>query len=72
MPDNNTRPKWRLLNLIVLLAIGLLVLGERANLSPLGREAVEIAIVLAAFGLIGLWLRANAAALAREPRNRRW
>lgn len=71
MPNNNTRPKWRLLNLIVVLAFGLLALGARADLSQLGHEAAEIGIVLVVFGLIGLWLHANAAAISIESRDRR-
>ena len=68
---NNSRPKWRLLNLIVALAIGLLALDARAHMSLIGHEASEIVIVLALFGLIGLWLRANAGAIAGEPWDRR-
>jgi hypothetical protein len=72
MSDNNTRPQWRWLNLIVLLAVGLLALDGRTHLSELGHEAAEIGIVLATFGLIGLWLLANAGAISNGPPDRRW
>ncbi len=70
--QNNTRPKWRLLNLIVVLAFGLLALDARVHLSQIGHEAAEIGIVLVIFGLIGLWLHANAEAIRGEPWNRPW
>lgn len=71
MSGNNSRPQWRWLNLIVLLAIGLLALDGRAHLSAMGHEAAEIGIVLVVFGLIGLWLLANAGAISSEPWDRR-
>ena len=70
--QNNTRPKWRLLNLIVILAFGLLALDAHAHFSQAGHEAAEIGIVLVIFGLIGVWLHANADAIRNEPWNRRW
>jgi hypothetical protein len=72
MSHNTERPKWRLLNLIVLLAVALLVVDSRAHLSQLGHELAEGAIVLATFGLLGLWLSANAEAIRQEPWDRRW
>lgn len=72
MSSNNSRPQWRWLTLIMLLATGLLALDGRARLSNLGHEAVEIVIVLVVFGLIGLWLLANAGAISNEPPDRRW
>ncbi len=72
MPNNNTRPKWRFLNLIVALAVGLLALDAHAHLSQLGHEAAEIGIVLVVFGLIGLWLHSNAEAIRNEPWDRPW
>lgn len=70
--QNNPRPKWRLLNLIVVLAFGLLALDARAHFSQVGHEAAEIGIVLVTFGLIGLWLLTNAGAISREPWDGRW
>ena len=72
MPNNTTRPKWRLLDLIIVLAVGLLALDARAHLSQIGHEAAEVGIVLVIFGLIGLWLWTNADAISSQPWDDRW
>lgn len=60
------RPRWRVLDLILIVVIGLLVVEARAHLSSLGHEFAELAIVLVWAVLMYLWLQANAAAISQE------
>lgn len=68
MNDNPLLPRWRLLDLIMLLAIGLLVIDGKAHLSRLGHEFAETAILLVWLVTICVWLLANASAISREQR----
>ncbi len=60
------RPRWRVLDLILIVVIALLVVEARAHLSSLGHEFAEVAIVLVWVVLMYLWLQANAAAISQE------
>lgn len=66
MNGNPVRPKWRVLDLILIVVIALLVVEARAHLSSLGHEFAEVAIVLVWVVLMYLWLQANAAAISQE------
>lgn len=57
------KPRWHLLDLILLLAIGCLVLGHGLHLTPMSHKLTLFLIVVVIYGLIGWWIRANSAAL---------
>lgn len=52
-------PKWWVLYLLVVVAVGLFVLEIRIPFSQTEHRITEIGLVLVVFGLIGLWLRVN-------------
>jgi hypothetical protein len=59
----NRKPRWNMLNLIILLAVGGLALEHRLHLTPTGHTIVLILIVVILYGLMGLWVQSNATAL---------
>jgi len=59
----NRRPRWSMLNLIVLAALGGLVLEHNLHLTPTGHKIALFLIVVIIYGLIGLWVKSNATAL---------
>jgi hypothetical protein len=83
MASKRTRtPRWKTLNVILLVAGGAMVLERRVSLTPADHKIVLIVLVLALYTLIGLWVRSNAMELqemdyadhreqTRDPRARR-
>jgi hypothetical protein len=57
------KPRWKILNLIVLLVLGSLILETSLHLTPLGHKITLFLLVIAVYGLIGGWVKANTAAL---------
>lgn len=66
MNSNPVRPRYRMLDLILILVIGLLVIEAKAHLSSVGHQFAEIAIVLVWVVLMYLWLQGNASAISQE------
>lgn len=63
MFNKTIRPRWWLLDLIMVLVMGLLMVDARAHLSESGHQIAAVAVVLLWLVLIASWLRANAFAL---------
>jgi hypothetical protein len=61
--NRNRRPRWNMLNLILVLAVGGLALEHRLHLTPTGHTIVLILIVVILYGLMGVWVKSNATAL---------
>jgi hypothetical protein len=72
--QRNRKPRWIMLNLIVLGAMGALVLEHSLRLTPTGHKIILLLIIAAIYGLMGLWVKSNATALedldAEEYRKR--
>ena len=72
--QRNRKPRWTMLNLIVLGAVGGLVLEHNLHLTPTGHKIILLLIIAAIYGLMGLWVKSNATALedldAEEYRKR--
>lgn len=66
MNGNSVRPRWRVLDLILILVIGLLVIEAKAHLSSLGHQFAEVAILVVWLVLTWVWLQANASAISQE------
>ncbi|NLF79458.1 MAG: hypothetical protein GX573_27510 [Chloroflexi bacterium] len=62
-PKRNRRPRWYVLDLIMLLAVGALVLEHSLNVTPIGHKVILSVIVVAVYGLMGSWVKANTATL---------
>jgi hypothetical protein len=61
--QRNRKPRWIMLNLIVLGAVGGLVLEHNLHLTPTGHKIILLLIIAAIYGLMGLWVKSNATAL---------
>jgi len=59
----NHTPRWTMLNLIVLVAIGGLALEHNLHLTPVGHKITLFLLVAVLYGLMGLWVKSNATAL---------
>lgn len=59
----NHKPRWGMLSLILLLAIGGLALEHNLNLTPTGHKIALFLVIIVIYGLIGLWIQSNAPAL---------
>ena len=59
----NRRPRWNMLNLVLLLAVGGLALEHWLHLSRAGHTIVLILMVVVIYGLMGLWVKSNETAL---------
>jgi hypothetical protein len=59
----NRRPRWTMLNLIVLVAGGGLALEHSLHLTPSGHKIILFLIIAVVYGLMGLWVKSNATAL---------
>jgi hypothetical protein len=57
------RPRWNMLNLIVLAAVGGLALEHSLHLTPTGHKITLFLIIAVIYGLMGLWVKSNATAL---------
>lgn len=62
-PKRNCKPRWNMLNLIVLLAVGSLILTHGLHLTPTSHKVMLFVIVVVIYGLMGWWVKANTAAL---------
>ena len=73
MFSKTIRPRWWLLDVIMVFVMGLLMLDARAHLSESGHQIAAVAVVLVWLVLITAWLRANASAIehANERSNPR-
>ena len=68
----NRTPRWILLNLIMLTAIGGLALEHGLHLTPTGHKITLVLIIAVFYGLMGLWVKSNATALEdRDAEERR-
>ncbi len=63
MFSKTIRPRWWLLDVIMVFVMGLLMLDARAHLSESGHQIAAVAVVLVWLVLITAWLRANASAI---------
>lgn len=61
--ERNRRPRWTLLNLIMMATIGGLVLEHSLHLTPLGHKITLFLIIAVIYGLMALWVKSNAMAL---------
>jgi hypothetical protein len=59
----NRRPRWSVLNLIMLATIGGLALEPFLHLTPTGHKITLFLIIAAIYGLMGLWVKSNATAV---------
>ena len=59
----NRGTRWKTLNLILVVAVGLLILQHHLHLTPTGHKITLSLIVVVIYGSLGLWVKANAAAL---------
>lgn len=59
----NRRPRWTMLSLILILAVGGLVLEHSLHLTPIGHKIILFLIMVVTYGLMGLWVKTNSAAL---------
>jgi hypothetical protein len=70
----NRRPRWSVLNLIMLATIGGLALEPFLHLTPTGHKIILLLIIAVIYGLMGVWVKSNATALedldAEEYRKR--
>ncbi|HEY0607578.1 MAG TPA: hypothetical protein VGD58_31965 [Herpetosiphonaceae bacterium] len=58
------RPRWWLLEILMVLMIGLLLIEPSAPLTPGWHKAASLIMVFIVFGLVALWVHVNRAALA--------
>ena len=58
------RPRWWILEIIMVLMMVLLLVEGRAPLTPGWHKAVSLIIAIIVFGLTALWVYVNRAALA--------
>jgi hypothetical protein len=61
--QRNRKPRWIMLNLIMVATIGGLALEHSLHLTPTGHKIILFLIIAAIYGLMGLWVKSNAAAL---------
>ncbi|MGH2543911.1 MAG: hypothetical protein ACRDIB_14005 [Ardenticatenaceae bacterium] len=66
----DNKPRWWLLDILVLLTVALLLWQTRWTLSAEGWQLVVLGIVLLAYGLMALWVWGNREALERKERAR--
>ena len=59
----NRGPRWNMLTLVLLLAVGGLVLEHWLHLTRTGHTIVLILMVVVIYGLMGLWVKSNETAL---------
>jgi hypothetical protein len=65
MFNQENRPKWWQLYLVLPLLIALFVVDSYLNLSELGHQVTQIGILVFVYWLVHLWLNANATALSK-------
>lgn len=61
--NRNRRPRWTMLNLIMLATIGGLALEHSLHLTPLGHKITLFLVITVIYGLMALWVKSNATAL---------
>jgi hypothetical protein len=61
--QRNRKPRWIVLNLIVLGAMGALVLEHNLHLTPTDHKIILLLIIATIYGLMALWVKSNATAL---------
>lgn len=61
--NRNRRPHWKTLNVILIVAVGLLIAQHTLHFTPTGRKIALCFIVIAIYGWMGLWVKSNATAL---------
>lgn len=66
MKQEQIHPKWWILYLLLIAALGLFVLELRMSASENAHRLVEIGIVLLTYGLVFIWLHLNSRAILRE------
>jgi hypothetical protein len=61
--QRNRKPRWIMLNLIVLAAGGGLALEHSLHFTPTGHKITLFLIIAVIYGLMALWVKSNASAL---------
>lgn len=65
-PKQHRKPHWRLLNVLLFIAIGGLIVTHSVHLTPTGHKIALFLCIVISYGLIGLWLKSNDVALQEE------
>ena len=68
--NNNIRPRWWMLYLILFSGSSLLFVGSRLVVTANLHRFIEIGIVLLTYGLVFVWLSANEQGMINEDREK--
>lgn len=69
--NKERKPRYWLLDALLLAMMVLLYLVMQANISSTGKQLLEIGMVVLGSGLMGLWIYANADALEADEQRKR-